>query len=356
MRPGTRASKAALPHTLSLCLCLCFLCISFFHCSPTPGNEQQQQERATEANSAAEAQTGDPSERGGFEAPLPAESAPADAAPTDNPPSQDASPGQDTTPERGTPGEQNPPERRPPTEQAQDSQAPPREAPPREAQTTPETVRDTAQPPTTLYGKVHAGQYHLGPVDWEETQWSNACGPYPKSIQSLEGIYLGGVNNQWARDGSMCDVCVLVKTAKGKSLLVRLVTYGQSKLEDIDLSPAAYKFLHQGEYPRTMTWQLVKCAANGPIRYQYQTQANPWWTSLWVRNARIPLKSVEVQKANQGAFAALQRGPDGTWTAASGFGQGAFTLRITAIDGQVLTEAFSKFVAGSLVTGKANFR
>ena len=35
--------------------------------------------------------------------------------------------------------------------------------------------------PTTtsdrLYGDVYSGQYHLGPVDFAESEWHNACAP-----------------------------------------------------------------------------------------------------------------------------------------------------------------------------------
>jgi hypothetical protein len=34
-----------------------------------------------------------------------------------------------------------------------------------------------SQETPSLYGEVHAGQYHLGPVDFAETEWHNACAP-----------------------------------------------------------------------------------------------------------------------------------------------------------------------------------
>jgi hypothetical protein len=38
--------------------------------------------------------------------------------------------------------------------------------------------QSAANPPSTVtYGAVHAGQYHLGPVDFAETKWHNACAP-----------------------------------------------------------------------------------------------------------------------------------------------------------------------------------
>src|SRR5690606_19703567 len=103
----------------------------------------------------------------------------------------------------------------------------------------------------------------------------------------------------------------------------RVVTTGVTQPNDIDLSPHAYAALHLGEYPRTMTWQIVSCPDNGTIRYQYQTGANQWWTSLWIRNPRVPLEKVEVRSSNHPTYTELDRGSDGTYTIGSGFGAGA---------------------------------
>ena len=92
--------------------------------------------------------------------------------------------------------------------------------------------------------------------------------------------------------------------------------------------------------------------------YEFQTGANEWWTSLWVRNARLPLTKVEVKSANHGQFVTLQRGGDGTLTDNGGFGKGAFTIRLTAIDGSTYEDAIdwpANGVAGAMITGKGNF-
>ena len=64
---------------------------------------------------------------------------------------------------------------------------------------------------------------------------------------------------------------------------------------------------------------------------------------------------MEVQSANHADFVSLTRGGDGTLTEASGFGEGAFTLRITGLDGQVLTESFDGFTPGEVVTSSQQF-
>jgi expansin len=238
------------------------------------------------------------------------------------------------------------------------------------AGTTSTPARATSSKPGTsrtsgtvqAFGVVHRGSYHLGPVEWNGSL-HNSCAPYPSSVQNLEGQYLAGVDNSLNGDGSLCDASALVTTRLGKTVMVRIVTTGVSKAPgDLDLSPAAYDAIHQNDPlgtssdPRPMTWQLVKGPDNGPMVLQYQTGANPWWTSLWVRNPRLPVAKVEVRRSGGSAFTALVRGSDGTWTYGSGFGSGAFTLRITSRDGQVVTQGFASFSPGSAVTSGMQFR
>jgi expansin len=237
---------------------------------------------------------------------------------------------------------------------------------------TPDGTTSTATPtsgtvqtpdgPLVTYGETYAGgEFHLGPVDYEETQWHNACAAgtkYAPAIRRSEGVLLAGLWDGIPDVAQYCDACIHVTTAKGKSALLRVVTYGETTKNSIDVSPEAYALLDSGESPRTMTWQLAKCPDAGALVYEFQTGANEWWTSLWVRNGRVPITKVEVKSANHADFAPLERGGDGTLTDASGFGKGPFTLRLTGLDGQVVTESFewpSDGIAGATLTGEHRF-
>jgi hypothetical protein len=61
------------------------------------------------------------------------------------------------------------------------------------------------QPTPIVYGQPHTGMYHLGPVDFAETQWHNACAPgggYVTSLREATGLggeYLAGVSNLYAQ-------------------------------------------------------------------------------------------------------------------------------------------------------------
>jgi expansin (peptidoglycan-binding protein) len=216
--------------------------------------------------------------------------------------------------------------------------------------------------PVTLYGQPYpGGQFNLGPVDYQESQWHNACAPgtkYAPAIQQLEGTLLAGLWNGIPDVAGYCDACISVTTAMGKSALLRVVTYGDTTTNSIDVSPDAYAILNSGEYPRAMTWQFAECPDTGPVVYEFQTASSEYWTSLWVRNARVPLSKVEVQSPNHATFTALARGTDGTLTDAGGFGKGTFTIRSTGVDGTQLSDTFSwpsAGIGGQTITGAANF-
>jgi len=226
---------------------------------------------------------------------------------------------------------------------------------------------DAGQAPSdaalVTYGDAYTGGvFNLGPVDYAETQWHNACAPgtkYDPRVQAVEGDLLAGLWGNIANVAGYCDACIFVQTAKGKSALLRVVTYGDTTPNSLDTSPQAYAILNSNEYPRDMTWEFAECPDTGPMLYEFQTASSEWWTSLWVRNARVPLAKVEVESANHAAWAPLTRGTDGTLTDASGFGVGTFTIRSTGVDGQVVTDSFpwpAAGVAGAFLTGAGNFK
>ncbi len=214
------------------------------------------------------------------------------------------------------------------------------------------------QPDGGVYGKIYTGgEYHLGPVDWEETKWPNAFAPYPPKIRQIEGRYLAGLENSHTANGELCDCCVKITTEKGKSLILRVVTRGVTTKNSIDVSPEAYQLLNSGEYPRYMSWHVTKCPPNGEnIYYQFREKIHPYWVSFWVRNIALPLKSVEVKNAKYKDWHKLQREGWGVYTDYGGFGSdGPFQLRITAIDGQVIVDSFDKLEAGALVRSSGQF-
>ncbi len=180
-----------------------------------------------------------------------------------------------------------------------------------------------------------------------------------QAIQALEGDLLAGLWSGIPNVADYCDACVYIQTAAGKSALLRVVTYGQTTTNSIDLSPSAFAVLSNGEYPRSMTWHLAECDDTGPVLYEFQAASSEWWTSLWVRNARVPLSKVEVTSANHSApMSRSSVARTAPLTDASGFGNGTFTIRLTGVDGREVSDTFTwptAGIGGAMLTGQGNF-
>jgi hypothetical protein len=219
----------------------------------------------------------------------------------------------------------------------------------------PPTDPGTVQP----FGKTYAGKLYLGPVEWSGS-FPNACAPYPAEVQGAMGELLVGVSNAIPDTAGLCDACVRITTASGRTAVGRVVTYGDTTGEGyLDASRALHGQLTQGESNPTpdITWQVARCPeAVGPVRYQFQSGSNEWWTSFWVRQSRLPLARVELKGARNADWQALRRGTDGTFTDDDGIGAGPFSVRLTAVDGQQRVDTFPAFQAGAqLLAGQGNF-
>ena len=84
------------------------------------------------------------------------------------------------------------------------------------------------------------------------------------------------MSNQFSQNGGVCDACILIQTAKGKSIVARVVTYGVDQAAgDIDVSPSVYEAIHEGEFPRSMTWHFARCPEAGGLQYEFQTGRQP---------------------------------------------------------------------------------
>jgi hypothetical protein len=198
------------------------------------------------------------------------------------------------------------------------------------------------------FGDAHSGNFWLGPVDYSESIWHNACAPetkYSTGIQQLYGNYIMGLANEvvlqglTAGDGQLCDVCAEL-TANGKSLVAHVVTYGEETgANDIDVSPEIDSAL-SGNTSRNLTWQFVTCPTTAPIYYTFDGRQwdNTWFFRVWVRNARIPVAKVEYRLGSK-AWSTADWQSDGAWQASSQDFSGGFSLRVTSVDGQTVEDA-----------------
>jgi len=84
--------------------------------------------------------------------------------------------------------------------------------------------------------------------------------------------------------------------------------------------------------------QAVQCpVGNTKIQYSFQG-SNYWYVKLQVRNARIPITALQLQKGAGGAWVTLTHSADGYWLA-QGAGQWpktALPVKMTAANGEIL--------------------
>jgi hypothetical protein len=219
------------------------------------------------------------------------------------------------------------------------------------------------------FGGTHSGNFWLGPVDYSESQWHNACGPsdgkYPALIQQLYGDSIMGLSNELKLDklsagaGQLCDVCAEL-VANGHSLIAHVVTYGdETGVDDIDVSPEVDRAL-DGSVGRKLTWRFITCPTDHPVYYTFDDRewSNTWYFRVWVRNARVPVAKVEYQLAGKG-WSAMNWQDDGAWEVDSRDFSAGFSLRVTSIDGQTIEDAIpgiGTFNPNAGVASKANFQ
>jgi hypothetical protein len=221
---------------------------------------------------------------------------------------------------------------------------------------------------SSYFGETHAGSFWLGPVDFAETAFHNACGPsgahYPALIQNLYGSHLMGLANDLrlgdlaAGKGQLCDVCAEL-TANGHTVIARVITYGdETGTYDIDVSPEADRALG-GSAGRTLTWRFVTCPTQNPIYYTFDGRdwSNTWYFRVWVRNARVPVAKIEYRVGQQ-AWAMADWQSDGAWQAANADFSAGFSLRVTSIDGTTVEDSLpgiGKFDPNAGIASHGNF-
>jgi expansin len=153
----------------------------------------------------------------------------------------------------------------------------------------------------------------------------------------------------------LCGAYVEITGPKG-TIVVRIVDRcPECPAGNIDMSAEAFARIADPVAGRVnITWHLVSPALSGPIMYTFKDGSSKWWTAVQIRNHRNPIWRVEYRTAS-GAFKEVPRERYNYFVESSGMGDGPYTLRVTDIFGNVLTDTGIALVIGGEVAGKAQF-
>jgi expansin (peptidoglycan-binding protein) len=204
--------------------------------------------------------------------------------------------------------------------------------------------------PTTT---VELGQQRTGEATYYDfANGDGACmfGPSPNDMN------VAALNAPDYSSAAWCGACADVTGPNG-SVRVRIVDEcPECPSGNLDLSPQAFQQIAELAQGRvSITWSFVACDVTGPVKYKYKDGSNPWWTAVQVSNHRLPITKFEWS-ADGTQFTEMPRQDYNYFLAASGFGPNSVTVRITAIDGQTLTDTLPAVQELLVVDGHAQFQ
>lgn len=196
------------------------------------------------------------------------------------------------------------------------------------------------------------GQDQTGDGTYYDATGAGACSfdPTPNDLD------VAAMNAPQFAGSAVCGECVAITGPKG-SVTVRVVDLcPECKSGDLDLSQSAFAKIADVSAGRVkITWHVVACAVTGSVAYRFKEGSSQYWTAIQVRNHKLPVTKLEWQKS--GAWQDVPRESYDYFVIAGGVGTtGSFQVRVTSIDGQVLTDTLPSVQAGQTVDGAAQFK
>lgn len=200
-------------------------------------------------------------------------------------------------------------------------------------------------------GGLPFGETRSGEATYYAADGSGAC----SFDASPDDLLVAALNAPDWEGSGYCGACAAVDGPDG-SVSVRIVDLcPECASGDLDLSPQAFERIAAVERGRVpISWSFVSCDVDGPVRYRYKDGTNQWWTAVQVQNHKLPIVSLEWSSDGQ-SYHPTQRQDYNYFLDDAGFGDNPVTVRITAIDGQVLTDDLPSPEELLVVDGQAQF-
>lgn len=168
--------------------------------------------------------------------------------------------------------------------------------------------------------------------------------------------YVAALNNTDYANGSVCGACAEVEGPSKQKVIVRVVDSCAGCTEgQIGLSQESFDTLGgQGQLQAPVRWRYVTCPVEGPVRYRFKEDSNPYWVAIQVRNHRVPIQKLEWDKS--GTWIEVPRQPYNYFVEPAGMGPGPIHLRVTATNGQQLEDTLPQVIPATIVDGAAQFK
>ncbi len=199
-------------------------------------------------------------------------------------------------------------------------------------------------------GAPPLGEVQNGVATYYDADGSGNCSfdPSPRDLD------VAAMDDAEYAGSAACGACVDVVGPKGE-VTVRIVDRcPECERGHLDLSKQAFAAIADPSAGRVaITWQMVACNVTGNVVYHYKDGSSQYWTAIQVRNHRVPIQKLEWKSG--GAYVELPRQEYNYFVAQNGIGPGTVTVRITSIDGQVLTDTLPAPAPNLDAAGAAQF-
>jgi len=119
---------------------------------------------------------------------------------------------------------------------------------------------------------------------------------------AADDFYHFALNNQDYNTSQACGACLEVKSASGKSVIVKVVDRcPECAPGDVDLTREAFAKIENptaGRIP--ITWRFVPCPLdNSTIKVNFKSGSTKFWTAIQLRNIRHAVAKLEYKKGDQ---------------------------------------------------------
>lgn len=140
-------------------------------------------------------------------------------------------------------------------------------------------------------------------------------------------------------DAALCGACLEVTGPNGSTKVRVVDRCPECPAEHLDLSREAFAEIAEMRQGRVdITFRFVECETSSNLRYRFKDGSSRWWTGIQVQNHRLPIAKLEVRK--DGSWVDVPRLHYNYFVLEDGVGPqpDGLSVRVTAVDGQVLED------------------